>query len=115
MDTSEKYGMPALEDTDDGEGNVSLLRDLSVLKKTNLLQKDFKIKVQIGEVEQKDKISYVSLMHQINKVKSSGYDQEDTINSVIRANDTKSNTRKRFRNQSSFQFEKVDTVSRGAF
>ena len=85
MDTSEKYAMPALENTDDSEGNVSLLRELGVLKKTRLLQKDFKIKVQIGEVGQKDKISHVSLMHQINKVKSSGYDQEDIINSVIRA------------------------------
>ena len=77
--------MAALEDTDDSEGNVSLLRELGVLKKTSLLQKDFKIKVQIGEVGQKDKISHVSLMHQINKSKSSGYDQEDIINSVIRA------------------------------
>ena len=77
--------MPALENTDDSEGNVSLLRELGVLKKTRLLQKDFQIKVQIGEVGQKDKISHVSLMHQINKAKSSGYDQEDIINSVIRA------------------------------
>ena len=44
MDTREKYAMPALEDTDDGEGNVSVLQELGVLKKTSLLRKDFKIK-----------------------------------------------------------------------
>ena len=42
--------MPTLEDTDDGEGNVSLLRELGVLEKTSLLRRDFKIKDQIGEV-----------------------------------------------------------------
>ena len=85
MDTREKYVMPALEDTDDGESNVSLLRELGILKKTSLLRKEFKIKSQIGEVVQGDKISYVSFMHQINEPKSSGYDEEDIINSVIRA------------------------------
>ena len=85
MYTREKYVMPALEDTDDGEGNVSLLRELGVLKKTSLLRKDFKIKDQIGEVGQRDKISYVSLMHQINEAKLSSYDEDDIINSVIRA------------------------------
>ena len=85
LDTREKYVVPMLEDTNDGEGNVSLLRELGMLKKTSLLRKDFKIKGQIGEVGEKEKISYVSLMHQINEAKSSGYDEEDIINSVIRA------------------------------
>ena len=82
MDTKEKYVMPALEDTDDGEGN---LRDLGVLKKTSLLQKDFKIESQIGEAGQRDKISYVILIQQINEAKSSSYNKEDIIDSVIRA------------------------------
>ena len=85
MDTREKYVMPAVEDTDDGEGNASVLRELGVLKKTSLLRKDFKIKGQIHEVGQRNKISYVSLMHQINEAKLSSYDEEDIINSVIRA------------------------------
>ena len=85
IDTREKCVMPALEDTDDEEGNVSLLRELGVLKKTSLLRKDFKIKGQIREGGQRNKISYVSLMHQINEAKLSSYDEEDIINSVIRA------------------------------
>ena len=68
--------MPALEDTDDGKGNVSPLRELGVLKKTSQLRKDFKIKGRIGEIGQRRKISYVSLMHQVNEAKSSGYDEE---------------------------------------
>ena len=68
--------MPALEDTDDGKGNVSLLRELGVLKKTSQLRKDFKIKGRIGDIGQRRKISYVSLMHQVNEAKSSGYDEE---------------------------------------
>ena len=66
-------------------GKFSLLRELGVLKKTSLLRKDFKIKGQLVEIGQRDKISYVSLMHQINEAKLSGYDEEDIINSAIRA------------------------------
>ena len=55
MDTGEKYVMSTLEDTDDGEGNASLLRELGVLKKTSLLRKDFKTKGQILEVGQRTK------------------------------------------------------------
>ena len=47
MDTREKYVMPALKDTDDGEGNASLLPELGVLKKTSLLRKDFKIRIKL--------------------------------------------------------------------
>ena len=72
IDTKEKCVMPALQDTDDEEGNVSLLRELGVLKKTSLLRKDFKIKGQIGEIGQRDKISHVSPVHQINEAKLSG-------------------------------------------
>ena len=85
VNAREKYVMPALEDTDNGEGNVSVLRELGVLKKTSLLRKDFKIKGQIREGGQRNKISYVSLMHQINEAKLSSYDEDDIINSVIRA------------------------------
>ena len=53
-------------------------------------------------------------MHQINEAKSSGYDEKDIINSVIRAM-TPSLTKKRFRNHSSFEFEEGDAASRGAF
>ena len=68
-------------------GKVTLVSrgELGVLKKTSLIRKNFKIKGQIGEVGQRDKISFVSVMHQINEAKSSGYDEEDVINSVTRA------------------------------
>ena len=53
--------------------------------KTSLLRKELKIKGQIGEAGQKDKLTYVSLMHQINEARAAGYDESEIVNSVIRA------------------------------
>ena len=39
---------------------------------------------QIGEANQKDKLTYVSLMHQINEVQEAGYEESKTASSVIR-------------------------------
>lgn len=39
----------------------------------------------MGEAGQKDKITFVSLMHQINEAKVVGYDDDDIMNGVIRA------------------------------
>ena len=64
IDRREKYVMPALEDTDDGEGNISLLQELSIPKKTGLLRKYFKIKGQLVEVGHRDKISCSRSMNQ---------------------------------------------------
>jgi len=46
--------------TNENAGNINpLLRELGLLKKTSLLRRDLKIRGQIGEAGQKDKISYV--------------------------------------------------------
>ena len=69
----------------DGEGNVEVLHELGILKKTSLLRREFRVKGQIGEVGQADKLLYVSLMHQITEGKAAGYDEDDIVNRVIRA------------------------------
>ena len=40
--------------------------------RTSLLREEPKIKGQIGEANQKDKLAYVSLMHQIDKAQKAG-------------------------------------------
>ena len=73
-----------LKDHDEGKRDF-FLREFDVLKKTSLLRKELKIKGQIGEASQKDKLSYISLMHQINEAKASGYDDDEIVSSVIKA------------------------------
>ena len=40
--------------------------------RTSFLRKEPKIKGQIGEANQKDKVAYFSLMHQIDKAQEAG-------------------------------------------
>ena len=87
-DSTQKHGDIATvgerNQTSKGNGNFSpLLRELN--QRTKLLRKELKIKVQIGEAHQKDKLTYVSLIHQINEAQEAGYDESEIINSVIRA------------------------------
>ena len=60
----------------DGQGNnfSPILRELNL--RTSLLRKELKIKGQIGEVSQKDKLTYVSLMHQIHEGQEAGYENQ---------------------------------------
>ena len=67
------------------EGKMNILQELGVLKKTSLLKKEFWVKGSIGEVGQKEKLTYVSLVHQINEFKAAGYDQDEIVNGIIRA------------------------------
>ena len=60
-----------------------LLRELNL--KASLLRKELKIKGQIREAHQRNKLSYVSLMHQISEAESQGYDEQEIVNSVIRS------------------------------
>ena len=53
--------------------------------RTSLWSKELKIKDQIGEANQKDKLTYVSLMHQIDEAQEAGYDESEIVSSVIRA------------------------------
>ena len=65
-----------------GEGNLrsDLLREFGMLSP---LRKELKIRGQIGEAGQKDKLTYVSLMHQIKQARLTGYTDQELINAVI--------------------------------
>ena len=78
-------GKAVADDDQEGEGKMNILRELDVLKKTSLLRKEFRVKGSTGEAGQKEKLTYVSLMHQINEAKAAGYDQDKIVNGVIRA------------------------------
>ena len=45
----------------ESEGNISVIRELGLLNKTGMLRKELKIKGQIGEAGQKDKLTYGKL------------------------------------------------------
>ena len=65
-----------------GEGNLrsDLLRNFGMLSS---LKKELKIRGQIGEAGQKDKLTYVSLVHQIKQARLTGYTDQEVINIVI--------------------------------
>lgn len=65
-------------------GGNPFMHGLGYAAKTSLRRNELEIRGQI-EAGQKDKISYVSLVHQISEAKSSGYDEEDIVKSVIKA------------------------------
>ena len=76
-------GKAVADDNQEGEGKINILRELGVLKKTSLPRKEFRVKGSIGEASQKEKLTYMSLMHQISE--AAGYDQDEIVNGVIRA------------------------------
>ena len=47
------------------------------------LRKELKIRGEIGEAGQKDKLTYFSLMHQIKQARLTGYTDQEVINVVI--------------------------------
>ena len=57
-----------------------LLREFGMLSP---LRKELKIRGQMGEAGQKDKLTYVSLMHQIKQARLTGYTDQEVINAVI--------------------------------
>ena len=65
----------------------SSAKDDSVQKllATSALRRQFKISGQIGEPEQKDKISFSSLARQIQTGLSQGYDESEIVDGVIRS------------------------------
>ena len=50
----------------------------------SLLRKELKTKGLIGEANQKDKLTYVSLMHKIGEVQEAGYEESEIVSSVIK-------------------------------
>ena len=88
MDSTKKHGdttrVDGRDQTSRGNGNLSpLLHELN--QRASLIRKELKIKGQIGEAHQKDKLTYVSLIHQINEAQKAGYDESEIVNSVIGA------------------------------
>ena len=49
------------------------------LNQTSLLRKDFKIRGVIGNAGQKDRLSFVSLSHQINNGRTAGYSEKEIV------------------------------------
>lgn len=49
------------------------------------IRKDFKIAGQIGEKEQKDKLFYTNLMHQIDIGLQKGYPKSKIVEAVVKA------------------------------
>ena len=52
---------------------------------TSILQREFKISGQIGEPGQYDKLTYVSLIHQIESGLAKGYSHKDIADAVIQS------------------------------
>ena len=52
------------------------IRELGYLNQTSLLRKDFKIRGVISNAGQKDRLNFVSLSHQINDKRTSGYSEK---------------------------------------
>ena len=67
----------------DGQGKKfsPILRDLNL--RTSLLRKELKIKGQIGEVNQRDKLTYSSLMHHNDEAQEAGYEELEIVSSVV--------------------------------
>ena len=86
-DSTQKYGDTTTvgehDQTSRGNGNLSpLLRQLN--QRTSLLRKEQKIKGLIGDAHQRDELTYVSLIQQINEAQEAGYDESEIVNSVFR-------------------------------
>ena len=58
---------------------------LSTVTVPSILQREFKISGQIGEPGQYDKLTYVSLIHQIESGLAKGYSEKDIADAVIKS------------------------------
>ena len=64
---------------------VHILRAVRFRSEESAFHKDFKISGVIEEARQKDKLSYVSLLKQIEEGNDKGYSYKETVNAVIKA------------------------------
>ena len=78
-----------------------------VNQRTSLLCKELKIKGQIGEEHQTDKLTNVSLIHQINEAQEVGYDESEIVNSVIRAMSPRLTLRNVLETTSNFSLQRL--------
>lgn len=75
-----KYGTHSNVNTKSAGGAIS-----EATKLPSMLRKEFKIVGSIGGEKEKDKLSYVGLMRQIDSAVSKGYTESEIIDAVIRA------------------------------
>ena len=102
-----KMQMPPLEELDgDDDGDVqqngakaaeverkldagNLLAEFlsasAVASERSAFQREFKIKGAIGEAGQRDKLSYISLLKQIEEGRGKGYNDKDIVSAVLKA------------------------------
>ena len=68
-------------------GTQGIKEENSVLKvlSSSALRRQFKISGQIGDPDQRDKLSFTSLVRQILNGKSQGYTDAEIVDGVIRA------------------------------
>ena len=64
---------------------VPTLKELGYLSQTSLLRKDLEIKGIIGNPNQKERLRFVSLDHQIHDGKSAGYSDKEIFAGVLKA------------------------------
>ena len=67
------------------EGIEKIQNPVDKLLTTSAFRRQFKINGQIGEPEQRDKLSYTSLVRQIQTGISQGYQEEEIVDGIIRA------------------------------
>ena len=68
------------------QGMEDILSQLAKTKSSSsLLRREFKISGQIGEPGQTEKLTFVSLMHQIDSGLKRDYQENEIVDAVIRA------------------------------
>lgn len=85
--TTETDKQPPLHQQNDEGGshgsNIGLVRDLGLLSQTGLRRKEFKIREQVWETDQRDKLSFISLTYQIKTTKQADYEEREIVSTVI--------------------------------
>ena len=68
---------------DGGNLTSGWLREMEALSKTNLLRQEFKVRGQIREPGQNNKLIYVSSMHQIQDALAADYKEDKIVSNII--------------------------------
>lgn len=74
-----------LQQIDEGSphgGNIGLSRNHQTVESHWSTNKEFKISRQVGKSDQREKLRFISLMHEIKTAKQAGY-EESKISSVV--------------------------------
>ncbi len=77
--------LTAIEETKQSNDNAPKSNKPPLLSPPSLLRREFKIAGQIGEPGQLDKLTYVSLTHQIDSGVEKGYSEREIVDAVIKS------------------------------